>query len=135
MNIEQFIEFVVDLADDVLYDKLDGKAKLFFIKGGCYEFAKVIKEYISKSQIVINKNSDHCAISYNGNIYDATGKINDLTDFKVADSEDIKYMEARFGIPELQYVNNLTISDFLIKEIKECNIIDSLELEEEEEER
>ena len=107
-TMEYFINFVIDLANEELYEYLDGDAKSYFLQGGCFEFAKIIKSYIKSSQIVINKDYDHCGILHEGNIYDATGKVKD--------------MENRFGIPEKQYIKGKRISDYLIEEIKQCNI-------------
>ena len=129
MTVEKFVEFIVDLANDELYEKLDGNAELYFLNGGCYELAKVIKNYVPMCEIVINKDSTHCAIKYKDEIYDATGKIENKEDFITAKKEDIEYMEDRFGIPELRYINNVTISDFLIEELKKCNILHTLELD------
>ena len=130
MTIERFIEFIVDLANDELYEKLDGNAKYYFLNGGCYELAKVLKKYIPNSKIVINNESDHCAILYNGKIYDASGIIEGRSNFKIANNEDIEYMEDKFGIPEKENINGAKISDFLINELKECNILHTLELDE-----
>ena len=135
MTVERFIEFIVDLANDELYEKLNCDAKTYFTNGGCFEFAQVVKKYIPMSQIMINKENDHCAIAYRGNIYDATGIVRNKMDYSIARIDDIKYMEDRFGISELQYINNVTISDYLIDELKKCNILHTLQLEDEEEER
>ena len=132
MTVEKFIEFIVDLANDELYERLDGNAKNYFLHGGCYQLAKVVKEYIPKSQIVINNESEHCGIYYDGYIYDAGGIIKDKSKFHIAKSDDIKYMEEKFGIPEKENINNGKVSDFLIKELKSCRILNRLELDEEE---
>ena len=132
MTLQEFIDFIVDLANDELYDKLDGNAKNYFLNGGCYEFAKIIKKYIEKSQIVINKDNNHCGILYDGKVYDANGINNNKSDFMIAKKDDLEYMDERFGIPEIQYIKGVRISDFLINEIKKCNILDKLQLGDEE---
>ena len=66
MTVQEFIEFIVDLANDELYEKLDGDARNYFLNGGCYELAKIVKKYVDRCQIVINKSNDHCAILYQG---------------------------------------------------------------------
>lgn len=121
-TMEYFINFVIDLANEELYEYLDGDAKSYFLQGGCFEFAKIIKGYIKSSQIVINKDYEHCGILHEGNIYDATGKVKERNQFLKANQKDIEYMENRFGIPEKQYIKGKRISDYLIEEIKQCNI-------------
>jgi len=99
-------------------------------KDGCFEFAKILKNYIKGAKIVINKDNNHCGIVYSGSVYDAKGKVDKVKDFKIANLEDIKYMESRFGIPEKTYISGKRISDYLIEEINNYNIdklIDSLE--------
>ena len=132
MTVEKFIEFIVDLANNELYERLDGNANYYFQNGGCYELAKVVREYVPNSKIVINNSNDHCGIYYDGKMYDSSGIIEDKSKFKIANNEDIKYMEDRFGIPEKENINGGKISDFLIKELKKCNILHMLELEENE---
>ena len=133
MTVQEFIEFIVDLANDELYEKLDGDARNYFLNGGCYELAKIVKKYVDRCQIVINKSNDHCAILYQGKIYDANGENPNKLEFFIANKEDLEYMEGSFGIPEVQYVNGIRISDFLINAIKECNIVNKLQLKDKEE--
>lgn len=131
--MERFINFVVDLTNDELYELVEGNAEIYFLQGGCFEFAKILKAYIKNLQIVISKNLDHCGVLYDGNIYDASGKVENKNIFNKASQTDLKYMEERFGIPEKQYIRGKRISDYIIDEIKECNIdhiIDSIEGEE-----
>lgn len=120
--MENFIEFVVDLAEEELYDFLDGNARSYFLKGGCFELAKVLKHYVKNTQIVINKTYDHCGVMYEGDIYDATGRIKEKGQFLKAEKKDIDYMEDKFGIHEKMYIYGKRISDYLIEEIEKCNI-------------
>jgi len=130
--MEQFINFIIDLANEDLYELFEGRAKTYFLQGGCFEFAKILKEYIKNCKIVINKEHNHCGILYLGEIYDASGKVKE--EFDIASEKDFIYMEDRFGIPEMQYVKGKRISDYLIEELKKCNI-DNLIPNIEEEER
>lgn len=124
--MEQLIDFIIDLANEELYDYLDGNSKCFFMSGGCYEFVKVIIKYVNECKIVINKKRDHCGVLYMNKVYDATGIVSDSSKFEIAKQADKDYMEERFGIPEKLYVgvgeNRKRISQFLIEEIKNCNI-------------
>lgn len=134
MTIEQFIDFIIDLADEDLYEKLSGMATWYFMNGGCYEFAKILKEYLPDAKFVINKDLDHCAVLYKGQIYDSNGKVLKPEEFNIATEEDIDYMEDRFGIKEAENINGKKISDILIDLIKECNIIDKLKLDQKDDE-
>lgn len=124
--MKQFIDFIIDLTNEELYEHLDGDAKQFFMSGGCYEFAKILRKYVSGCKIVINKDRNHCGVIYKNKVYDVTGMVKDFSNFKIASQDDIDYMEEGFGTSEKLYVGRgekrKKISDFLIDEIKECNI-------------
>ena len=124
--MEQFIDFIVDLADEELYSFFDGNARAFFLHGGCFEFAKIIKSNIKHSKIIINKEENHCGVLYRGKLYDANGLIKDKNNFRLASTQDIKFMEDNFGIPEKRYINGIRIVDFLNNELKFCNIEEML---------
>ena len=116
--MEKFIEFIKHLVDefDFLYER-QVNAEYYFLHGGCYELYKVVKYYFSDVRCVIKKDLKHCAILYKDEIYDITGKIEDRENYKIADAEDIRYMEHCFGlnIKELKKEN-------IIAEIEKCNI-------------
>lgn len=125
--MEEFIDFIINLADEEIGDYLDGDVKHYFLNGGCYEFAKVLKNYARESRFVINKESNHCGILHLGNIYDATGKVDKKEKFHIATKEDKEYMDFRFGILEKQQVKGKRISDYLISILDQCYISDILE--------
>ena len=122
--MEDLISFIIDLANEELYEHLDGNnAREYFLHGGCYEFSKTIKSFIKSSKIVINRKTNaHCGVLYDRNIYDASGKVKNPQDFEIANNDDLKYMKDRFGIPEKQIVDGKKISEFLIEELKQCKI-------------
>ena len=115
-NLEKFIEFVADLVDefDFFYER-EINSKYYFLNGGCYELFKVINHYFPESRCVINKDLNHCAILYNGEIYDITGKIENKKDYRFVISQDIVYLESMINIREL---NNKHI----INELDKCRI-------------
>ena len=96
--MEQFINFVIDLANEDLYTQLDGNAKMYFLHGGCFEFAKILKQYVKGSQIVLNKEFNHCGVLYSGNVYDATGMVKEKDKFIKVNENDLKYMENYFHL-------------------------------------
>ena len=124
--MEEFINFIIDITDEEIGNYLDGNVKHYFLNGGCYEFAKILKNYIKESKIVINKDSNHCGVLYLGNVYDATGKVDKKEEFQVATDKDQEYMEFRFGILEKQKVNGKKISEYLISILDQCYIADML---------
>lgn len=123
--METFIEFILDLAYDELYDQVDGNPRRFFLYGQCYEFAKILRSYVKGCKIVID-NSDHCGVLYMNKVYDAEGIAKDFSTFRILTQRELDYMEDFSGIPEKKYVgtfkNRRLISDFLIDEIACCNI-------------
>ena len=122
--MEDLINFIIDLANEELYEHLDGNnAREYFLHGGCFEFSKIIKSLIKSSRIVINRRTNsHCGILYERNIYDVLGKVNNPQDFEIASNDDLEYMQERFGIPEKQNVEGKSVSEFLVERVKECNI-------------
>lgn len=117
-NPEKFIEFVADLVDE--YDfflEQQVNSRYYFLYGGCYELYKIVNHYFKESQCVINKNTKHCAILYNGEIFDITGKVKDKEQYRLAEKTDIDYMENFFGI-DIKELKNETIID----EISKCDI-------------
>lgn len=121
--MQEFIDFIIELTDEELYEYFDCVgSKYYFLHGGCYEFAKIIKHFVNKSTIVIDENSEHCGILYKENIYDASGLVEEKEKFKIANKDDIDYMEGRFGIPEKQNIKGKRISKYIIDEIKKCNL-------------
>lgn len=120
--MKQFINFIIDLANEELYTHLDGDAQMYFLQGGCFEFAKILKQYVKNSRIVINKDFNHCGILHSGNVYDATGVVKEKNNFLIVKEEGLKYMETKFGLPEKQYIKGMKISEYLIKQLEECNI-------------
>lgn len=135
MTIKQFIEFMVDLANDELESLVDRNAQLYFLNGGCLEFARALNSIIPGSSIVINEDSEHCGVLYKGRVYDASGDITNKIRYRIANKEDLEYMEDRFGIPEKKYIDGVRASDCLVNEINKCNILKHLELNKKEEER
>ena len=76
-----------------------------------------LKKHFNNAECVISKTNDHCAILYGTKIYDANGIRHDVKNFKIANGNDIEYMENYFGLN----IKNLEASN-LIKEINNCNI-------------
>ncbi len=70
-SINEFIVFIVDLVNDEFPETIDYMDSLYyFSNGGCHELAKLIKHYFKESQYLLKKDGTHCAILYEGKIYD-----------------------------------------------------------------
>lgn len=121
-SIDKFIEFVIDLVnEDPIFMEREIDSTYYFMHGGCYELYKIVKNYFPQVQCMIENSFEHCAIGYEGKIFDATGIRQDVSNFQVATEEDIEYMDNRFGLN----LKNLEVSK-IIQEINECNIQDKL---------
>lgn len=115
-NLEKFIEFVADLVDEFdFFCEVNINSKYYFLNGGCYELFKVVNHYFKDTKCVINKDLTHCAIFYNNEIYDITGKIKNKQDYRFIDKEDICYLENILNIKELKNEN-------IINELDKCRI-------------
>ena len=117
-NLDKFIEFIVDLAQEseVFASRPEYGASYYFTHGGCYELYKIVKHYYQECECMVPNSLTHCAIGYQGKLYDATGEI-DGNNYHKATLEDIEYMERSFGrnIHELE-------AEPLISEIDKCNV-------------
>lgn len=100
-SIKDFIKEIINIANEEVYED-DGyeDARDIFLCGQCYEFAKVLNHYITNSFIVINQNNDHCAVQFQGRIYDANGDVTDKFIGHIATEKDINCFENNFSIPE-----------------------------------
>jgi len=113
-DMTKFIEFVADLVSefDIFYEK-QISSKPYFEHGGCYELYKVVKHYFPDAQCVVHKQIKHCAILYENEIFDINGKVDNIDDYRIADAEDLRYMENSFGthVEQLKNANIITELD------------------------
>ena len=119
-KMERFIEFVVDLVqeDDFFYET-GLRADDYFLNGGCYELYKIVNHYFPTTKCMVRNDNEHCAVGYEGNVYDATGKLENKDEFRLASEDDIKYMSDNFGTITKLYQ---LCADKIISDIEECNI-------------
>lgn len=129
MKIKEFINFVIDLGNDEMAHKLDGAhAKIYFTTGcGSLELAEIIKHYYPEGCIMVNKNVYQYGIKYSNIIYNANGIVNNVSDYRIATSDDILYTKETLKLEELNPYSGENIPDHLINEIPKCNILSKLE--------
>ena len=114
-SLEKFIEFVADLVDEFdFFCEKQINSRYYFLNGGCYELFKVVNHYFKDTKCVINEDLNHCAILYNDEIYDITGKLN-KNDYRLINKEDIYYLENILNIKELK-------NEYIINELDKCRI-------------
>ena len=126
LSIEGFIEAIIGIANEELFEGKYENAREIFLYGQCYEFAKVLKHYITNSLFVINNNEDHCAVQFQGRIYDANGDVTDKFIGHIATEKDINYFENNFSIPEKSMKDGKRISEWLIDAISEYGYLNYL---------
>lgn len=142
-DIEEFIKFIIDLFNDEFGYCIGNKdAFYYFIQGGCYDLAQIIKHYFPSSEYVVYKDFEHCAILYNGVIYDAYSSISydeyvkrfgiyarpeqyykRIEDFKIYTKDEIDLFERPFG--SNVKINGKPIVRVLVNEL---NRIDSIKV-------
>lgn len=66
-----------------------------FLNGGCYWLAKTLKRGIRDSSIMINRVQEHCALFFEGGLYDICGRIS-LRNFRIASERDLQFMEKNY---------------------------------------
>ena len=117
-DIKLFFDFLVDLVDEFSVFKEDiYDARFYFSTSGSYELYKITKHYFPDCYCMVRSDLRHCAILYNNEIFDITGKLSNKNYFMLATTEDIRYMERCFGlnIDELK-------KDNVINEIDKCMV-------------
>ena len=69
--------------------------KELFLHGGCYFFASYLHSHMKNSFIMFNKEEEHCAIEFQNEIYDITGKIG-RKNYRIATGRQIDYMKKKY---------------------------------------
>lgn len=110
--MDYIIESIIGLTADLYcgYSKED--ARELYLQGGCYELAKIIKDFVDGITIYINKEKDHCVFSFEGVLYDANGIVREnIENYRVASETEIKFMEKNFGffLKGLRLYENITL--------------------------
>ena len=143
-KIDEFIKFVIDLYNDEFNYTIDYiDAAYYFLHGGCYELAQIIKHYFKDAKYVIRKSdNDHCAILYQGKIYDAYDSYNEekkaelineginkreiyknLDDFYVCTKEEIDNFEKPLGLERPPKIDGKSVPEGIIDEISDISNI------------
>lgn len=118
-QIEIFIEFIKQLVNDEFDYAIDYVgAEYYFLNGGCLEFAKILKNYILDSKIVINRQLNHFAICYQDHYYDVRGKIQSDDFFEVSD-EYLKEYQDYYGRNRM--IENCSVDVAVIQELNNCS--------------
>lgn len=118
-DIKEFINFIIELVEEDIffYDNPEMNAWYYFMHGGCYMLFKIINHYLPETKCMVKKTLDHCAIYYNGLLYDASFEQLDINEYYLANDIDFEYMEENFGPIE----NRLSAEQY-IEEIAKCNV-------------
>ena len=104
----------------------------YFTHGGCYTLAKIVKHFCPQVILMIRdlalRDFEHCVVSFEGDLYDAQGFVEDSENYKVATKADLDYMEnGGFG-NYINKLNNVPVSDYIANYIeKECNMNNQIE--------
>lgn len=116
--MEEFIYFILDLVDDEFSRFLyPFRAQYYFLNGGCLELAKVLKHYYPTGKIVINGNRNHILFLYQGDTYDATGKVK-LNPYE--EVMDMSLIEDFIGNHEIKFEGKMP-HDAIIEELTQIN--------------
>ncbi|MBQ7839471.1 MAG: hypothetical protein IJ390_03160 [Lachnospiraceae bacterium] len=69
--------------------------KRYFLHGGCYWLTNYLHYHISDSVIMINRQTEHCALYFEQALYDVTGRI-DKNSFHIASEREISFMKKNY---------------------------------------
>ena len=137
-TVDELIKFIIPLFSDEFNIAYDSNSSVYyFLNGGCYELARVIKHYFPKTQYVVRDDYDHIAILFNNRIYDAFDfyedwqlkKYNigkelyekDLSKFTIVTEDEIDNFPVEFNRNDI--INGKRVSDALIEEIDKIDSI------------
>lgn len=73
----------------------ENKWQRYFLYGGCYWLANYLHGVINDSVIMINRMEEHCALYFNGGLYDVTGKIS-MKNYVVAGERELSFMKKNY---------------------------------------
>lgn len=97
-------------------------SEITFTNGYCYDFFCLLKRFYPKASLMMKNDKMHCAALIDGNLYDATGLRNDLSDFHIATGTDMEYIYKYYGFfkGEFKRVLNDTVIKNVLNNKKNC---------------
>lgn len=133
-NTKKLIRFIIPLFYEETGIAFNSDESVdYFVSGGCYELAKIVKHYFPDTEYVVRNDHDHVAILESGVIYDAYDFYEDwqlkarnikekyykkdLKDFYIATEEEIDNFPVEFNREDK--INGLTVSEKMIEVIDE----------------
>ncbi len=120
--MDTFIEFIVGLAKEELFNNSISYEETvnYFINGGCLQLADIVHEFVPDMKYMEHKKIDHIGIYYKGNVYDSTG-VQDINDFSFVTENRLKEIRERYGIPEYNYINGMSVVEYMKNIIMDCS--------------
>ena len=94
----KLIDLIIGEVGEYYIFEESSNSKLYFDHGGCFELYKIVIHYLPSATMVMRKDYEHCAISYNDNYYDANGIVLDKENYVPATKDDYIINEEVFGI-------------------------------------
>lgn len=83
---------IMDLLESYFKEK---DWKRYFLNGGCYWLADYLHHGIKGSVIMINRMEEHCALYFDGGLYDVTGRIS-TKNYVVAGEKELNFMKKNY---------------------------------------
>lgn len=68
-----------------------------YLHGGCYMFAKAVVDKYG-GLIYINRQQEHCAVMYEGRLYDILGRIKNTEGFRLIKPWETKMCEEQYKL-------------------------------------
>ena len=133
-NSKNLIRFIIPL----FYEETgiafnSDEAVDYFVSGGCYELAKIVKHYFPDTEYVVRNDHGHVAILESGTIYDAYDFYEDwqlkeknikekyykkdLNNFYISSEEELESFPVEFT--KQDKIDGLTVSEKMIELIDE----------------
>lgn len=88
----QYYRKIMDLLESYFKEK---DWKRYFLNGGCYWLADYLHQVIKGSVIMINRMEEHCALYFDGGLYDVTGRIS-TKNYVVAGEKELNFMKKNY---------------------------------------
>lgn len=118
-TIEEFIDFIIDLVEELYADRLEDYSAAEYLRhGGCLDLASILLHYYPNGYLMIKRDEDHYAIFLEGKVYDVNKEQN-ISDFRFARKDDIDnfYLSPKM---DLSYRDGKSFVPYMIENIDIC---------------
>lgn len=91
--MEYLIKYIIELTDEIYFNNVPTALDIY-LRGGCYDLARILKMLVPDSTICVDDMVKHSIVEQDGSFYDATGLINEgIDNYHIANEEELYILE------------------------------------------